>query len=276
MHVDGLGHVLFAGGLAGLGVLSLLSGDFALNWQPVPPWIPWRQHLAHASGLILFASGSGAFLRRWAPPSALILTVNVVTWLLLLQLPRVVMNPTSESMWLGFSETLVLVAGGWIVFASLAASERCPYWKVVASDRSVRIARFFFATALPLIGLSHFVYVQATAALVPEWLPDRMGLAYLTGGAHIAAGVALLLAILPRLAATLEAFMISSFTLLVWVPRVAAAPWSRVPWTALLASSALTGASWAVAHSIRDGLFSRSTPQAPVQPPLRATGGAER
>jgi hypothetical protein len=40
--------------------------------------------------------------------------------------------------------------------------------------------------------------------------------------------------------------MISSFTLLVWVPRVAAAPGSRAPWTALLASSALTGAAWAV------------------------------
>src|SRR5262245_56356582 len=48
-----LGRALFAGSLAGLGVLSLLSGDFALNWQPVPPWFPFREYVARVSGLVL-------------------------------------------------------------------------------------------------------------------------------------------------------------------------------------------------------------------------------
>jgi hypothetical protein len=39
---------------------------------------------------------------------------------------------------------------------------------------------------------------------------------------------------------------------MVWVPRVAAAPESRALWTALLVSSALAGACWAGAHSIRE------------------------
>jgi hypothetical protein len=46
--------------------------------------------------------------------------------------------------------------------------------------------------------------------------------------------------------------MISGFTLMVWAPRVAAAPESRALWTALLVSSAPAGACWAVAHSIRE------------------------
>jgi hypothetical protein len=62
-----LGHSLFAIGFTGLGVLSLGSGDFALNWQPVPAWIHWREALAYASGLMVFASGLGLLdhVRRW-------------------------------------------------------------------------------------------------------------------------------------------------------------------------------------------------------------------
>jgi hypothetical protein len=35
MRVIGPGHLLFALGLAGIGVLSIISGDFAYTWQPV-------------------------------------------------------------------------------------------------------------------------------------------------------------------------------------------------------------------------------------------------
>jgi hypothetical protein len=89
--------------------------------------------------------------------------------------------------------------------------------------------------------------------MVPAWLPGRVGLAYLTGAAHVAAGISLLLGVVPSLAATLEAIMLSLFTLLVWVPRVIAAPASRAEWTAMLVSGALTGAAWIVAQSARDG-----------------------
>lgn len=36
MRVGGLGRVVIAVGFLGLGVLSFMSGDFALQWQPVP------------------------------------------------------------------------------------------------------------------------------------------------------------------------------------------------------------------------------------------------
>src|SRR4030095_10976632 len=156
---------------------------------------------------------------------------------------------------------LVLVAGGWTLLISLGASDDTSTNPVVSED-SVRVARFLFAASLPLIGLSHFVYIQMTAAMVPTWLPDRVALAYLTGVAHMAAGVGLLLAVLPRLAAILEATMLSLFTLLVWVPRVVAAPTSRAEWTAMLVSGALTGGAWVVACSAPYG--SRRAPVASV------------
>ena len=252
-----IGRVLFSGSLAALGLLSLGSGDFALNWQPVPATVPWREELARASGLLLLATGIAALMERTAAASTFILTLNVSIWLLALQLPRVVVRPTVVALWLGFAETLMMVAAGSILTVSVMSGQR-RRTVLPARDKVVRVARLFFAVALPMVGLSHFVYVNETTALVPVWLPNRPAFAYMTGVAHIAAGTSLIVSIVPRLAAMLEAAMISSFTLLVWVPRVAGDPVSRSQWTALLASALLTGAAWVVAGSFSEGSGSNS------------------
>ena len=120
-----------------------------------------------------------------------------------------------------------------------------------ATFANVRLGQVLFALALPGIGLSHMFYLDQTAPLIPSWLPFHAPLAYFTGAAHIAAGIGILLGVLPRLAATLEAVMVSLFTLLVWVPTVVAAPASRFNCAEIFVSTAITGSAWAVAGSFR-------------------------
>ncbi|MGD0620263.1 MAG: hypothetical protein ABSB67_21700 [Bryobacteraceae bacterium] len=129
MRVMRLGHWLFAAGLAGLGVLSLIYGDFALNWQPVPAWVPWREVLSRASGTLLVAAGIGMLVKRVAALSTLVMTAYMLSWVLLLQVPRVAQAPTDLGMWLGFAESSWLFCGGWIIFDSLAGTGR---WTVLA------------------------------------------------------------------------------------------------------------------------------------------------
>ncbi len=93
------------------------------------------------------------------------------------------------------------------------------------------------------------VYADQTVGLVPSWLPERAWWAYLAGAGHIAAGLGVLFSVFPRLAATMEAGMITAFTLLVWVPEVAASPSSRLQWTATLVSWTIGAAAWVVADS---------------------------
>ena len=114
----------------------------------------------------------------------------------------------------------------------------------------MRIAQFLFAISLLPIGLSHFMYLRETVSLMPKWLPFKNGWAYLTGAGHIAAGLGVLFSIVPRLAATLEAAMLSIITIVIWVPVVAARPTVRVNWTALIISGAITAAIWVVAENI--------------------------
>jgi uncharacterized membrane protein len=242
-----LGHILFAACMAGVGILSLFSGDFAMNWQPVPDGVPFRHLLARVSGAILLATGLGSLIPHTARKSTLALTIFVAVWLVLLQVPRVFVSPADAGKWLGLCENMVLVVGGWTTCLSITGGDRGS--GSAAAAKRLRMARFLYAISLPVIGLSHLVYGAGTASLVPAWLPDRLAFAYFTGAGHIAAGLAILLGVLPRLAATLEAIMISLFTLLIWVPRAANAPASRFEWTALLVSSALAGAAWAVAGS---------------------------
>lgn len=261
-----LGHLLFAVGMAGLGVLGLVFGDFAMVWQPVPPGVPMRETLAYASGALLLAGGVGLLLKRSAAVSALVLTLFVLSWLLLLQVPRVAANPGNEGMWLGFCENMLLVAGGWAIVASLSRRGTRPVLGFAAGAGPLRVARFLYAASLPVIGLSHFVYTEGTASMVPAWLPHHTGFAYLTGAGHIAAGVGLLLSVAPRLAAALEAAMISCFVLLLHAPGVAASPSSRLQWTMLFVALALNGSCWALAGAVSDAVREKGSAAAGRRP----------
>jgi uncharacterized membrane protein len=127
----------------------------------------------------------------------------------------------------------------------------------IASKRVVRAAQVLFGLTCVFYGWSHFVYADYTASMVPTWLPGRLGLAYFTGLGHLAAGIGITVGILPRLAATLEAIMMSLFGLLVWVPSFLAQPrpqWATPPqnqWAELVVTLMLAASAWIVATSLR-------------------------
>lgn len=240
---------LFAAGMIGLGILALIYGDFAMVWQPVAPWIPGRTALAYGSGLLMLCCGVGLLVRATAAWSIRILFPYLIVWLLL-KVPALVVAPQIEAVWLGFGELAVLLAGGWVLFARLADLREGSPLSFATGENGIRIARIIFALSLIPIGLSHILYVQQTAQLVPAWLPYRTGWAYLTGAGQIACGLGVLFSVLPRVAAIAEAGMISLFALLVWGPKILAAPTARLPWTAFFISWAIASAAWVVAQNI--------------------------
>lgn len=242
---------LFAIGMIGLGVLALIYADFALVWQPVPQWIPGRTALAYASGLLMLFLSAGLLFRGTVKWSVRILFPYLLVWLLL-KVPALFVAPKMEAVWLGAGELGVLLAGGWVLFARLADVREGSPLTFLTGENGVRMARYLFAISLIPIGLSHLVYTKETVDLVPPWLPYRTGWAYLTGVGQMACGAGVLLNIVPRVAATIEASMLSLFTLLVWIPAVVAAPKARLPWTAFFISWIITAGAWAVARNIAD------------------------
>lgn len=241
--------LLFAIGMAGLGIVALIYGDFAMVWQPVAAWVPGRTALAYGSGVLMLLCGAALLFPATVTWSVRILFPYLVAWALL-KVPALVVAWRIEGVWLGLGELTVLLSGGWTLFAVFA--DIAPKSKLawLAGGRGIQMARLMFALSLLPIGLSHLMYIKETMALVPAWLPDPKFWARFTGIGQMACGVGVLGRLWPRVAATAEAAMVSLFALLVWGPKVAAAPAARLPWTALWITWAIAAAAWVVAANI--------------------------
>jgi uncharacterized membrane protein len=250
---------LFAIGMIGLGILALVYGDFALVWQPVAPWIPGRTLLAYCAGLLMLLGGIGLLIEATVQWSIRLLFPYLIIWLLL-KVPALVVAPQMEAVWLGFGELAVLLAGGWVLFSTLAGTREGSPLGFATGEKGIRLARILFAVSLLPIGLSHIVYVQQTADFVPAWLPYRSGWAYLTGAGQMACGLGVLFSVFPRVAAWAEACMISLFTLLVWGPAILAEPKARLPWTAFFISWAIASSAWIVAQNIPPKRLTKANP----------------
>jgi uncharacterized membrane protein YphA (DoxX/SURF4 family) len=245
-----LGRLMIALGLLGFGALTLLYDDFGLAWQRVPDWVPARGLLAYAAGALEVAAAAALLLKRTSALAAFVLTPYTLLWVLLLDLPPLLSNLGVESAWLSVGERTELFGGVWILAVTLARVQNITNFKHLSDDKALHVARVVFGLALIPVGLSQLFYPDAVA-LVPAWLPFRTFWLDATGIGHIAAGLALVISVLPRLAAVMEAAMMTSFVLLVHVPRVFASPHNRLEWTMLCIAIAFSGAAWSTARSYR-------------------------
>jgi len=250
IRIASMGHVAFAATMIGFGVQGLVKRGFAPIWEPVPEGVPARSMLIYLCALVPLACGIGLFWQRTAAAAARLLLAFLLLWLLLLRLPLIVISPT-VGVWYSSCQTAVIVAAAWVLYVWFATDQDRQRLGFATGDRGVRIARALYGLALIPFGLAHFIYLQATAPLVPDWLPAHVAWAYFTGGTFVAAGIAVLIGVYARLAATLSALQIGLFTLLVWVPVVASGA-NASQWAEFVVFWALTAGGWVVAESYRD------------------------
>jgi len=217
-----------------LGILNIVWRDSLLSWQPTPDGASWKTPFAYLSAVILIVSGIGILLPQWRARGAMLGAAWVGLWALLLHLPRVVTIHDTAAL-LGLGEASANALGVATLTGYFDASQRA------------KLLRMAFGLCLVIFGASHFVYADFTAQMVPAWLPQRLSLAYLTGAIHALTGACLLAGIRVRLAAAIEAMMMSSFVLLVHIPGVASAPHDRMQLTMLGMAGLLTTAAWLVA-----------------------------
>ena len=233
-----------------LGVLGLVQGDFPPTWSGVPKGLAARAVLVYLCAFVSLATGVGLLLRRTAVLASRALLTYFLAWLLLFRLSHILVAPTALDTWWGCGDTAVMTAAAWVLYVWFAADRDAPRFRLQTGDKGLRIARVLYGLALIPFGVAHFIYLKDTATLVPGWLPWHVAWASVTGCAFIAAGLAVLSGVVPRLAATLSALQLGLFTLLVWAPVVVAGP-NAFQWSEFVDSWALTAGAWVVAASYR-------------------------
>lgn len=256
MHIARPVRASFAFASASLAVLSFAYGNFAPG-QALPAWFPGRNVLVYGTAFVVLIASVGLCVSRAAKQSALIIGIYLAIWGAV-SAPPVIAQPLSVGAWYGFVEALTSLVGAWILYVEL------PTFTLTA-ERSVRIAQALFGLCCVFYGSSHFAYANYTASMVPSWLPGHLTLAYLTGAAHIAAGIGIVTGVLPGLAAVLEASMMSLFGLLVWIPSFFAQPrpaWAMPPqaqWSELVVNLMLAASAWIIAGSLTQSQVSAPT-----------------
>lgn len=273
-----LGIRIYGLGAITIGLIGLVWGDFALQWEPVAAGFPGRTALAYIFGALLVVAGAAVNWRRSSAAfgaAALVGLYAVVV--VLMHGAQIVQHPGAFVAWDGAAEQLALLAGGLASYAYLAGASLSvgpgadvsrgtdAKGAATASISSAaggprgwphntlafRVALISMGLCLLMFGLAHFVYLDFTASFVPAWMPGGQKFwAVLTGVAHLAAGVALLSGFKARLAAILLTAMFAIFSVLVHLPLLIADPHSHLNWVMNAINLALTGAAWAIATAL--------------------------
>lgn len=251
MRIASVGHVAFAAILIAVGIAGLLEGKLGAIWQPVPKGVPAHEALAYLCASVSLFGGAGLLWARTAPRAARVLLAYLLIWLFVFRVPNLFLAPSQQDSWSGCGETMVIVAGAWVLYAWFASDRDTRRFGFATGEAGLRIARVIYALALIPFGVAHFSYPNETAALVPGWLPFRLAWAYGTGGAFLVTAAAILIRVCARRAAALSAVQMGLFTLLVWFPILARGSNDVFQWSETVLSAALTAAAWVVADSYR-------------------------
>lgn len=227
----------YALGVIGLGLTGMVFGDFARQWQPVPPWLPLRIPLAYLSAAMILIAGVAALTPRWRLAGVTALGILFGVWAMLLKLPAIIVAPSILGRWLGFAEIGSLAIAGLMAASSIGG---------IGGGKALGGFRVGYGLCAIIFGLCHYVYADITASMVPEWLSGRHFWAYFTGTGHLAAGLALVSGMWARLAARMLGLMMGSFVLLVHLPDTIAQPTTHAAWAIQFVSLALAGGAWLV------------------------------
>ncbi len=249
MRIKNWSLVFFAITLAILGIAGLIRDDFTQIWLPALNRGPLREALVWLSAIISLICGVGLLWPRTAGAAARVLLMSFLVWLLFLRVPRMI-HAFAVDTWWASAQTAAMAGAAWVLYVRTAGKREGQRAPSARGGAGLRIARALYGLALIPFGVAHFLYLARTTSMVPGWLPWHLAWAYFFGGTFIAAGVAVLIGVLARLAAVLMVVQLALFTVLVWVPVIIGTP-SASDWGEFVVSWALTAAAWVVADSYR-------------------------
>jgi hypothetical protein len=194
---------------------------------------------ADVASLAQVIGGAAIAFRRTAVVGGLFLSA-VYLLVALLCVPQIVAEPRTYDRWGNFFEQFSLAVGAAIVFLQASSIRR--------RDRLARAGRVLFGLCTVSFCIEQAIHIDATAGLVPTWLPPGQTFwAMATTVAFALAALALLANRWALFAIRQLTLMLVLFGILVWIPLLFANPHSHANWSETAETFAIAGTAWILA-----------------------------
>ena len=184
--------------------LAVFSMEHFFAWrsimQAVPKFMPEPLFWTFFVGCALLSASLSIATKMLVPWSGLLFGIMMFTFVAMMDLPGALGAPHNRFAWALLSREMSFGAGGWAL-AAAAMGER-PGRKTLTT-----VGRVVIGIGAVVYGAEHFLHPMNVPGvplgkLMPDYIPGRMLISYLTGALLVVAGVSFLLAKKARMAAT--------------------------------------------------------------------------
>jgi hypothetical protein len=240
-----VGRHLFAAAAVAFGLITLAWHNYKYldQLRPVLNAVdgPIAVYVVAAAQI---AGGAATQFTRTARIGAAILGAVYLAFALL-AVPPIFVAPRTYNNWGNFFEQFSLVTGAALVYANWSSN-----WSPTVVRR---VGCILVGICAVSFALEQAFYLDATAQLVPAWLPpSRMFWAVATTVAFGLAALALLTNRMALLATRLLAAMLVVFGIAVWIPELVSAPHSHGNWSEAIETFAIAGVAWILSDLLGD------------------------
>jgi uncharacterized membrane protein len=223
-NLSTIGRIFFGVSIAVMGLLTIYYQDFP--YMLIPPkhsWIPVV--LTYISGVLLVLSGACIVFEKKIIPASLLLGSALLLIFCFGFIPyQLLVSPNNMHFgdWENSAKELALASGAFVIAGSFSKKNENTLFKLLG--KLIPLGLILFALTIVSFGIDHFLYAKEAADYVPSWIPFHLFWVYLGGIGLFSAGIAILVKIIPTLAAMLLGSMIFIWFAILHVPRIIVSP----------------------------------------------------
>jgi uncharacterized membrane protein len=214
--VVALGNLFFALPLAVFGAEHFAAARGIM--QGVPKFMPWPLFWTYFVGVALLAASLSIATKIQVRWSGLLFGIMMFLFVAMMDLPGTLAEPHNRFNWALMLRELSFGSGGWIL-AGGAMATRDGHW----GSKLITVGRIVIGITAIFYGVEHFLHPINVPGvplekLMPDWIPGRPVISYLTGVILVGCGASILFAKKTRMAAT---YLGAWIALLVWTVYLA-------------------------------------------------------
>ncbi len=251
-------RIAYCIGLAGMVIPQFFYKEFGSNFFPAWPGLPWTGFWSYFFTLIIIAACAAIAFEINGRTVSLLLGAFLLAVYCFGYIPYELMIEPHNNYLGSWSEGLkepALAGGAFVIAGSFpkeVSGQASSFIKFL--EKLIPFGPVFFCNTMVLYGICHFLYTKFISPLVPAWFPGgKTFWTYFGAVALIGAGIAIVIGVKRKLAATLLGIMIFIWLLIIHIPFVVEDPFSSKSNSIVSAFSALAfcGIAFLIAGTYR-------------------------